>query len=61
MEDQDRCRECGEKRPADAPGGLCSAASDAHTPVLNGHVLEPAMLREAERVLAIATRQTQRT
>ena len=25
MEDQDRCRECGEKRPADAPGGLCSA------------------------------------
>lgn len=25
MEDQDRCRECGAKRPADAPGGLCSA------------------------------------
>jgi RNA polymerase sigma-70 factor, ECF subfamily len=25
MEDRDRCRECGEKRPADAPGGLCSA------------------------------------
>jgi serine/threonine-protein kinase len=25
MEDRDRCRECGQKRPADAPGGLCSA------------------------------------
>ena len=25
MEDRDRCRECGEKRPADAPGGLCPA------------------------------------
>ncbi len=23
MEDRDRCRDCGEKRPADAPGGLC--------------------------------------
>jgi serine/threonine-protein kinase len=25
MEDRDRCRECGEPRPADAPGGLCQA------------------------------------
>jgi eukaryotic-like serine/threonine-protein kinase len=25
MEDLDRCRVCGEKRPADAPGGLCPA------------------------------------
>ena len=25
MEDRDRCRECGERRPADAPGGLCPA------------------------------------
>src|SRR5436305_292816 len=25
MEDRDRCRECGEQRPADAPGGLCPA------------------------------------
>ena len=25
MEDPDRCRECGEKRPAGAPGELCSA------------------------------------
>ena len=25
MEDRDRCRDCGEKRPADAPGGLCPA------------------------------------
>src|SRR5690242_14734161 len=25
MEDPDRCRECGAKRPADAPGGLCPA------------------------------------
>src|SRR5262245_5072651 len=23
MEDRDRCRNCGKKRPADAPGGLC--------------------------------------
>jgi len=33
-------------------------ASGAHTPVLNGHALEPAMLREAERVLVIAARLT---
>ena len=32
------------------------AAAGTHTPVLNGHVVEPAMIREAERVLAIATR-----
>jgi (S)-citramalyl-CoA lyase len=32
------------------------AASGTHTPVLNGHVVEPAMVREAERVLAIAAR-----
>ena len=25
MEDRDRCRDCGEKRPADVPGGLCPA------------------------------------
>ncbi|MBI3863029.1 MAG: protein kinase [Planctomycetia bacterium] len=25
MDDRDRCRECGAKRPADAPDGLCSA------------------------------------
>jgi hypothetical protein len=25
MEDRDRCRDCDEKRPADAPGGLCPA------------------------------------
>ena len=25
MEDQDRCRDCGEKLPADAPAGLCPA------------------------------------
>jgi serine/threonine-protein kinase len=25
MEDRDRCRVCGGKRPADAPGGLCPA------------------------------------
>src|SRR4029453_5333418 len=31
-------------------------ASGTHTPVLNGHVVEPAMVREAERVLAIAAR-----
>jgi len=30
--------------------------SGSTTPVLNGHVVEPAMLREAERVLAIASR-----
>ena len=33
------------------------AASGTHPPALNGHVVEPAMLREAERVLAIAARQ----
>ena len=33
-------------------------ASGAATPVLNGHVVEPAMLREAERVLAIAARES---
>jgi citrate lyase beta subunit len=32
------------------------AASGTHTPVLNGHVVEAAMVREAERVLAIAAR-----
>jgi (S)-citramalyl-CoA lyase len=32
------------------------AACAASTPVLNGHVVEPAMVREAERVLAIADR-----
>jgi citrate lyase beta subunit len=32
------------------------AACSANTPVLNGHVVEPAMVREAERVLAIADR-----
>jgi len=32
------------------------AAADAGTPVLNGHVIEPAMVREAERVLTIADR-----
>jgi len=32
------------------------AAAPAGTPVLNGHVIEPAMIREAERVLAIADR-----
>jgi len=32
------------------------AAAGAGAPVLNGHVVEPAMLREAERVLAIADR-----
>ena len=30
------------------------AASGTNTPVLNGHVVEAAMIREAERVLAIA-------
>ena len=33
-------------------------ASGTATPVLNGHVVEPAMLREAERVLAIAARES---
>ena len=33
------------------------AASGTHPPALNGHIVEPAMLREAERVLAIAARQ----
>jgi len=32
------------------------AAAGTGTPVLNGHVVEPAMVREAERVLAIADR-----
>lgn len=32
------------------------AAAGAGTPVINGHVIEPAMVREAERVLAIADR-----
>jgi len=32
------------------------AAAGTGTPVLNGHVIEPAMIREAERVLAIADR-----
>ena len=32
------------------------AAAGTGTPVLNGHVVEPAMIREAERVLAIADR-----
>ena len=42
---------------AHAPSVLdARAASGAHTPTLNGHVLEPATLRAAERVLAIATR-----
>jgi citrate lyase beta subunit len=31
-------------------------ASGAGTPALNGHVIEPAMLREAERVLTIASK-----
>ena len=35
---------------------LDAAATGAHTPTLNGHELEPATLREAERVLAIAAR-----
>lgn len=33
-------------------------SSGTSTPVLNGHVIEPAMLREAERVLAIASSST---
>ena len=37
------------------------AVSGAHTPTLNGHVLEPATLRAAERVLAIATRPPRRS
>jgi citrate lyase beta subunit len=36
------------------------ASGDA-TPVLNGHVIEPAMLREAERVLAIDEKRRNRT
>jgi len=32
------------------------AAAGTGTPVLNGHVVEPAMVREAERVVAIADR-----
>jgi citrate lyase beta subunit len=35
--------------------GACAAAGTG-TPVLNGHVIESAMVREAERVLAIADR-----
>jgi len=35
------------------------AAAGTSTPVLNGHVVEPAMVREAERVLAIADRTRQ--
>jgi (S)-citramalyl-CoA lyase len=31
-------------------------SSGTNTPVLNGHVIEPAMLREAERVIAIASK-----
>ena len=34
-----------------------STAAGTGVPVLNGHVVEPAMLREAERVLAIADRR----
>jgi len=33
------------------------AASGTHTAVVDGRVVEPAMLREAERVLAIASRE----
>jgi hypothetical protein len=29
MEDQHRCRDCGEKRPADAPGGWSRVSSSA--------------------------------
>ena len=32
------------------------AAAGTGIPVLNGHVIEPAMVREAQRVLAIADR-----
>ena len=34
----------------------CAAARNGAVPALNGHVIEPAMIREAERVLAIAGR-----
>jgi len=37
--------------------GACAAAG-TNTPALNGHVIEPAMVREAERVLAIEMRRT---
>ena len=40
---------------AGAVMAVCAAAGTS-TPVLNGHVIEPAMVREAERVLAIANR-----
>ena len=33
------------------------AAANGSVPVLNGHAVEPAMVREAERVVAIADRQ----
>jgi serine/threonine-protein kinase len=43
MDDRDRCRGCGKKRPADAPGGLCPAcllkvglASDDRAEALGG-------------------------
>ena len=35
---------------------LAASRNGTHPPVLNGHVVEPAMVREAERVLAIAAR-----
>jgi len=35
---------------------LAASTNGTHPPVLNGHVVEPAMVREAERVLAIAAR-----
>jgi len=35
---------------------LAASTNGTHPPVLNGHVVEPAMVREAERVLAIAGR-----
>ena len=34
----------------------CAAARNGAAPALNGHVIEPAMVREADRVLAIAER-----
>jgi len=43
---------------AHAVMGACAAAG-TNTPALNGHVIEPAMVREAERVLAIAARLSQ--
>jgi (S)-citramalyl-CoA lyase len=41
---------------ARAVKGACAAAGTG-TPVLNGRVIEPAMVREAERVLGIADKQ----